>query len=458
MAASAERVSVSEQSLHDSRWALRAQRERASDRPLPRNSVHRRPRPPVAAAEAVRDRATDLSLVYLHILLPEDWARGLPPVFGRLRDFLGAKGDGEGRPDPRPDREWLYSRFLRGIRDDGRPTLHFAHVNLPHHPFRYLPSGRRYDATDERPYREHPAYRGNDEDWEMTQLLQRHLLQTGFVDNLLGRLRDRLAHTGLTDRALLIVTSDHGESFRPGSSSRDVDRRNAGDILPVPLFVKLPGQHEGTVSDRNVETIDILPTIIEVLGGEVPAAMDGRSVFDAGARDREWKVVYARRSRDGPWRRVRLQFPNALPSRADTVRWIFATFDFVSNPDPLFAISPHGDLVGRPVAALPIAEPSTLAARLTRPSLYDDVEPAPEIVPAHVAGELEGPAISDQPLVLAVAVNGVIHAVTHSYDHLEGTARFSAMVPERAFRPGRNLLEIFALQESPLALQSIPRR
>ncbi len=254
------------------------------------------------------------------------------------------------------------------------------------------------------------------------------------------------------------MTSDHGESFRPGSSSRDVDWRNAGDILPVPLFVKLPGQREGTVSDRNVETIDILPTIIEVLGGEVPATMDGRSVFDAGARDREWKVVYVSRSRQGPWRRVRLQFPNVLPSRADTVRWIFATFDFASNPDPLFAIGPHGDLVGRPVAALPIEEPSTLAARLTRPSLYDDVEPASEIVPAHVAGELEGPAISDQPLVLAVAVNGVIHAVTRSYDHLQGTARFSAMVPERAFRPGRNALEIFALQESPLALQPIPRR
>ena len=41
-------------------------------------------------------------------------------------------------------------------------------------------------------------------------------------------------------------------------------RRNVEDIAPVPLFVKLPGQRRGRVVGRHVETIDVLPTILDV--------------------------------------------------------------------------------------------------------------------------------------------------------------------------------------------------
>ena len=36
--------------------------------------------------------------------------------------------------------------------------------------------------------------------------------------------------------------------------------------MSVPLFIKLPGQTEGRIDDRNVESVDILPTIADVLG------------------------------------------------------------------------------------------------------------------------------------------------------------------------------------------------
>ena len=51
-------------------------------------------------------------------------------------------------------------------------------------------------------------------------------------------------------------------------------------------FVKLPQQVSGVVSDRVVETIDILPTIADVLSATVPYEVDGRSLLDVSAPDR----------------------------------------------------------------------------------------------------------------------------------------------------------------------------
>ena len=54
----------------------------------------------------------------------------------------------------------------------------------------------------------------------VNQYWQRHLLQLGFTDRLLGRLVTRLRRAGLYDRSLLVVTADHGASFRPGDNRR----------------------------------------------------------------------------------------------------------------------------------------------------------------------------------------------------------------------------------------------
>ena len=80
----------------------------------------------------------------------------------------------------------------------------------------------------------------------------RHLLQVGYTDHLVGQLLERLRRTGLLERALLVVTADHGYSFRVGVESRRLSASdNVEEIAPVPLFVKAPGQTEGTVDDAS---------------------------------------------------------------------------------------------------------------------------------------------------------------------------------------------------------------
>src|SRR4029453_4829022 len=74
---------------------------------------------------------------------------------------------------------------------------------------------------------------------------------------------------------------------------RAVSEANYPQIMWTPLFVKLPGQSEGEVDDRPTETIDVLPTIADVLDVEIPWEVDGASVFedreDRPARMVDWR-------------------------------------------------------------------------------------------------------------------------------------------------------------------------
>ncbi len=209
---------------------------------------------------------SDLGLVWLHIILPETLTEGLPPVtedwaeFGEHRETDPAAGRGNRRD--------LFARFVSSI-DDRPARLYFMHAMLPHRPFVYVPSGRRYpDPDNAASYRR--AFEGTSPGFADTAH-QRHLAQVGFVDHLIGDLVSRLRQRQMYDKALVIITSDHGASYRDGRSRRQPQmQRNIADILRVPLFIKLPGQRRGEVVDRIAETVDILPTILDVVGAKAP--------------------------------------------------------------------------------------------------------------------------------------------------------------------------------------------
>ena len=106
---------------------------------------------------------------------------------------------------------------------------------------------------------------------------------------MIGQVMARLREEGLYDEAIVVVTADHGIGLRPGGPARvltsgEVPAENIADLYYVPLVIKGPGLGPaGTVSDANVETIDILPTIVAELGFELPRAVDG---IDLGSQER----------------------------------------------------------------------------------------------------------------------------------------------------------------------------
>ncbi len=89
----------------------------------------------------------------------------------------------------------------------------------------------------------------------------------------------------------MVVTADHGVSFRAGQPRRLATHENFPDIASVPMFVKAPGQAEGRVDDSPVRTIDVLPTIADLLELRSGWDFDGRS-----ARGRDQRALHGRRS------------------------------------------------------------------------------------------------------------------------------------------------------------------
>ncbi len=162
--------------------------------------------------------------------------------------------------------------------------LFFAHLILPHSPYALTPEGKIYSIG---PY----ALDQGMDTATLASLLERYRMQVRYVDHWLGEFVQRLKQRGLYDPALLIVTGDHGVSWKQQAAGRTLRQENGDLMLPVPLFVKLPFQKKPEYSERDVQHIDLLPTIADVLDTPLPFAVKGRSVFAKNPQPRS-KIAF----------------------------------------------------------------------------------------------------------------------------------------------------------------------
>lgn len=352
-----------------------------------------------------------------------------------LRDLL----------DPRPE---SLDRFLRRIRADEAPTLHFLHVLAPHTPYRHLPDGHRYE--------EDPALRlitpadgsaGSDEradvGWPARLDRQRLQLEVSWVDGLIGDIVGRLRSAGLWDDALVVVTSDHGIAFEPGRTARGlgdgpVPRAAQPELLWVPLFVKAPGQQSGGPTDVRAQSIDVLPTMAELLGIDLPWDVDGRALGATSSPGEERRRFV--RVQGSSFATFHLDAPSPLDAGLGDV--LERGVDSVlpgRGPGRWFRVGPLPDLVGRPLARLPAAVP--LPAVVDRIDAFADVDPRAPEVPALVSGRASGP--DGRPV--AIAVDGVVAAVVPLYDDGSGPGRFAAMVDPALLADGANRVTVWAV-------------
>jgi sulfatase-like protein len=348
-----------------------------------------------------------------------------------------------------------FHRFVRGIRPTPGPALWFKHVLLPHVPWQYYPSGRAYRRFAPEPIPGLNSPLGFGVPWLVKVSYQRHLMQLGFADRLLGRLLQRLRRAGLYDDALVVVAADHGIGFHVGLERRTVRPRNVQDVAPVPLIVKLPGGRGGRVVDRPVETIDVLPTILELAGVPAPAGIDGRSLLrPAAARARPVTIFHRVGTELNTVGGSYTFAPERVARRRDAaVRRKTALFGSGggTDPDALYLIGPHPELVGRRAASLPAAGASAApaaAARIDEAGDLIDVDPASEFVPGQITGAIPDGRPGGGRAV-ALALNGKIVATgrTFSLDGTPNIENFELMVPESAFARGANTPRLFEIVE-----------
>ncbi|MFH1619923.1 MAG: sulfatase [bacterium] len=96
------------------------------------------------------------------------------------------------------------------------------------------------------------------------------------ADMAIGSLYARLEDLGLADNTLLVITSDHGEEFMEHGQVQH--NRLYNEHLHVPLIFVLPGKRIGVKPAQIVQSIDITPTILDVVGLPALAGAEGRSL------------------------------------------------------------------------------------------------------------------------------------------------------------------------------------
>jgi hypothetical protein len=390
------------------------------------------------ASRRLRELASDLSVVSLHLLLPDDLRRKLPPVDRSFGDFRRRGGAGEPRPwtapsDALQERVGQFDAFVRRLGREQKPSLSFVHVELPHTPLEFLPTGQRYPGPAEPPGLEDPGV------WTKHRPLvheahRRHLLQVAFADRLLGRALDRLRRAGLYERALIVVAADHGIGFRPGAPYRAAVEENLVEVASIPLLVKAPGQQLGRIDDSNIRSVDVLPTIAAALDADLPWSTDGRS---PGRGRAPASVAVDPYYGDGV---LRLPFGDFVRRRDALARRLAAEFGD-GGINGLFRAGPDADLVGRPVVSLPARRTGRTRFELDDAALLNRTNPEAPVVPALLSGLVVGAPAGDR---VAVALNGRIAAVTSTVR--DGDAhRFYAMVPPRALARGSNRVAVIGI-------------
>lgn len=373
--------------------------------------------------------ATDIAIVAGHTLLPDMLSDDLPSInqrwgsFGKdIEDFDAiAEFNATFDQDPRRSLNDALERIGKGF--DGRPPFLFVHALVPHHPWQLLPTGQRYPAVH--PSAPGTTSKGWDTDpWLIDQGMQRHLLNVGYADHALGKILDALDEAGLYEDSMIVVVADHGIAIKEGvEHQRRVTQETIGHIAAVPLLVKLPGVEGGTVDGRRALTIDIVPTVADVMDIELPWEPDGRSLIgpdpvrtETTTRTPTGSITYGAEG-------------DAVLVVAEGLAQDFP------QPD-LFSLRPPGipDLVGKKVDATTM-DSSGLVFQLSHPDRYENVDLSGDSIPARVSGRITGSA--EGTATYAVVVNGSVAALSRSFAE-EQAVYVQAMIPPDSLHQGKN--------------------
>jgi arylsulfatase A-like enzyme len=190
-------------------------------------------------------------------------------------------------------------RFLDARR--GLPTFLYVHALDPHSPYAPPPPfDRRFGPA---PTPGHPAAEPHDyrKPADLARIVAQYDGEIAYGDQEFGRLLHELKARGLYDGAMIVFLSDHGEEFLDhggwahGHTLYD-------ELVRVPLVVKYPGNlHAGRRVEKQVQLVDVLPTILKSQGLPVPQppSIAGRPLDESlGPQYQERPAVFETKNRE----------------------------------------------------------------------------------------------------------------------------------------------------------------
>ncbi len=243
--------------------------------------------------------------------------------------------------------EDVFAGILEEVRDaTSKPLPHFSYYHLyaPHEPSNPHKDFIKLFKDDFKPIKkpDHPL----GEEYKYHDLVGKQQMYDRYVANVdheFGLLIDRLEKDGLLRDTYVIVTSDHGQLFERSYYGHGGPLLFDGNIH-IPLLIRVPGQTTRTDVRSQTNNVDLLPTLLSLLGKDIPQNVDGKLLPEFGGVEDTSRAFHSmaahRMSAFGPMREGTFAIQKAsykliFYKGYKNYRDVFEFYDIHEDPDEL---------------------------------------------------------------------------------------------------------------------------
>lgn len=171
---------------------------------------------------------------------------------------------------------------IERLHDRCQPYFAYFHLYSPHEP--YKPHRRFTDLfldSYRPPFKPHHPRGGQFTDEDLLAKRLRYDQLIANVDAEFGSLLDKMEAVGALENTCIIVTSDHGQLFERGDHGHGTDLMFEG-VLHIPLLISMPGQSRRKDVYTPTSSVDLLPTLLKIVGQQIPAELEGMAFPEFG--------------------------------------------------------------------------------------------------------------------------------------------------------------------------------
>lgn len=172
-------------------------------------------------------------------------------------------------------------------------------IQLPdnYHVPKDAPKESIHDSGELRAYAGIPA-KGLVSDETARNLIHGYYACVSYTDAQIGKLLDELDRLKLADNTIVVLWGDHGWNL--GEHTLWCKHSCYETSMQIPLIVRAPGVQGGQRTSGLIESIDVYPTLCQLVGLPLPEHLQGRSFVELMTNPRaEWKYAAVGRYRNG---------------------------------------------------------------------------------------------------------------------------------------------------------------
>jgi arylsulfatase A-like enzyme len=209
-------------------------------------------------------------------------------------------------------------RWLTANSDGGAPVLLWVHLFPPHDPyyppapflFHFLPERKLSTMSELMSEPLHVAAPHSADD--VAALRSRYREGLLYVDDRVGAFLDDPAVARILQDSIVVIAADHGESFGRdfvGHTGPKLDQ----SLIHIPLLIRVPRQAEPARIPAIVSQTDLMPTLIDLVGLEIPSTVEGTSLaplLRAGSLSP--RQIYSMNLERAHWRRALTREPSSI--------------------------------------------------------------------------------------------------------------------------------------------------